>query len=104
MIDSLLYANAQRHDPMGDGTRPSSLFDPKGKGRATPQNNGDILALDLGSAEEGLAPNGDAFMQMQLVEQQVSANYVLDLTHLAYHVSLYCRIITSNRVRPLSSR
>ena len=58
---------------MGDGTRASPLFDPKGKGRATPRPNGDILALDLGSAEEGLAPNSDAFMQMQLVEQQVSS-------------------------------
>ena len=57
---------------MGDGsTFGTSRFDAKGKGRATPQN-GDILALDLGSAEEGTAAhNGDAFMQMQLVEQQV---------------------------------
>lgn len=67
-VDSLLFA--QRQDPMGDGSRPSSRLDMKGKGRATP-NNGDILALDLGSAEEGTAANGDAFMQMQLVEQQV---------------------------------
>ena len=57
---------------MGDGSSfGQSRFDTKGKGRATPQN-GDILALDLHSAEEGTAaPNGDAFMQMQLVEQQV---------------------------------
>jgi len=67
--NSLLFA--QRQDPMGDGSRPSSRLDTKGKGRATP-NNGDILALDLGSAEEGTAANGDAFMQMQLVEQQDS--------------------------------
>ena len=69
---SLLYGNAQRHDPMGDGsTFGAPRFDSKGKGRATPQN-GDILALDLGAAEEGTAAhNGDAFMQMQLVEQQV---------------------------------
>lgn len=69
---SLLYGNSQRSDPMGDGsTFGASRFDSKGKGRATPQN-GDILALDLGSAEEGTASqNGDAFMQMQLVEQQV---------------------------------
>ena len=57
---------------MGDGSSfGNSRFDSKGKGRATPQN-GDILALDLGAAEEGTAAqNGDAFMQMQLVEQQV---------------------------------
>ncbi|KAH9951025.1 t-SNARE [Amylocystis lapponica] len=69
--NSLLFGNTQRQDPMGDGSVPSLRFDSKGKGRATPQNNGDILALDLGSAEEGTAAhNGDAFMQMQLVEQQ----------------------------------
>lgn len=58
---------------MGDGsTLPASRLDSKGKGRATNRNNGDILALDLGAAEEGAAPqHGDAFMQMQLVEQQV---------------------------------
>ncbi|KAI0936706.1 hypothetical protein AcW1_000876 [Taiwanofungus camphoratus] len=74
--NSLLFGNAQRQDPMGDGTvMSSSRFDPKGKGRATPQPNGDILALDLGAAEEGTAAsNGDAFMQMQLVEQQ--DNYI----------------------------
>ena len=57
---------------MGDGSSfGASRFDTKGKGRATPQN-GDILALDLGAAEEGTGTqHGDAFMQMQLVEQQV---------------------------------
>ena len=46
-------------------------YDKKGKGRA--QQNGDILAMDLVSAEEGTPnQNGGAFMQMQLVEQQVS--------------------------------
>ena len=55
---------------MGDGSR--TRFDTKGKSRAPTPSNGDILALDLGSAEEGTAShNGDAFMQMQLVEQQV---------------------------------
>ncbi|KAI6136464.1 t-SNARE [Pisolithus sp. B1] len=52
-----------RYDPMGDGSgsRPSS----KGKGRA-PQT-GDVLAMDLDSAEGGRATNGGgAFMQMQL--------------------------------------
>ncbi|KAI0375252.1 t-SNARE [Pilatotrama ljubarskyi] len=71
---SLLYGNTQRQDPMGDGsTLTASRFDTKGKGRAPSRNNGDILALDLGAAEEGAAPqHGDAFMQMQLVEQQDS--------------------------------
>lgn len=57
-----------RPDPMGDGS--PSRYDSKGKGRA-PQN-GDVLALDLDSAEEGMggSQNG-AFQQMQLVEQQV---------------------------------
>jgi syntaxin 5 len=63
--DSVLYSS-QRSDPMGDGS--PSRFDSKGKGRA--QQNGDVLALDLGSAEEGLGSQG-AFMQMQMVEQQV---------------------------------
>jgi len=54
---------------MGDGS--SSRFDPKGKRPAA--QNGDMLALNLDAAEEGQggAPNGGAFMQMQLVEQQV---------------------------------
>jgi len=64
--NSVLY-NSQRNDPMGDGS--PSRFDAKGKGRA--QQNGDVLALDLGSAEEGLGSQG-AFMQMQMVEQQDS--------------------------------
>ncbi|PCH33894.1 t-SNARE [Wolfiporia cocos MD-104 SS10] len=72
--NSLLFGNTQRQDPMGDGTLVSSRYDAKGKGRATPQPNGDILALDLGAAEEGSGQNGDAFMQMQLVEQQ--DNYI----------------------------
>ena len=60
---------------MGDGSRSSLLYDPKGKSRAHTPANGDILALDLGSAEEGTAAqNGDAFMKMQLVEQQVRAH------------------------------
>jgi syntaxin 5 len=66
--NSLLFANQQRPDPMGDGS-PSRL-NSKGKVRA-PQD-GDVLALDLGSAEEGTgsSAHGGAFMQMQLVEQQ----------------------------------
>lgn len=53
---------------MGDGG--TSRYDSKGKGRA-PQN-GDLLALDLDSAEEGAgSKNGGAFQQMQLVEHQV---------------------------------
>lgn len=54
---------------MGDGSSIPTRFDSKGKGRA--HQNGDILALDLGAAEEGAYQGGDAFMQMQLVEQQV---------------------------------
>lgn len=62
--------NQQRNDPMGDGS--PSRYDQKGKGRA-PQN-GDVLALNLDSAEEGTgSQNGGAFQQMQLVEQQVSS-------------------------------
>lgn len=69
--DSLLFGNAQRqHDPMGDGTAVSPRLDTKGKGRAQPSS--DILALDLGAAEEGQgSATSGAFMQMQLVEQQV---------------------------------
>lgn len=66
--DSVLY-NSSRNDPMGDGT--ANSFDFKGKGRATPKN--DELSLDLNAVEGGSANgHGDgAFMQMQLVEQQV---------------------------------
>ncbi|KAH9486556.1 Integral membrane protein sed5 [Psilocybe cubensis] len=64
---SLLY-NPQRNDPMGDGS--SNPYDQKGKGRA-PQN-GDVLSLDLNSAEEGGGSSRNGFMQMQLVEQQDS--------------------------------
>lgn len=72
--DSLLFGNTQRQDPMGDGSRSNLRLDSKGKGRAITPVNGDILALDLGSAEEGTAAqNGDAFMQMELVEQQVGS-------------------------------
>ncbi|THG97723.1 hypothetical protein EW026_g4324 [Hermanssonia centrifuga] len=68
---SLLFGNTQRQDPMGDGSLLAPRFDPKGKSRASTPSNGDILALDLGSAEEGTAAqNGGAFMQMELVEQQ----------------------------------
>jgi syntaxin 5 len=65
--NSLLFNQRDGSEPSGDGSL--LRYDKKGKGRA--QNNGDILAMDLISAEEG-APNqnGGAFMQMQLVEQQ----------------------------------
>lgn len=63
---SLLY-NSAKTDPMGDGSGASNRPDSKGKGRAV--QNGDVLALDLNSAEEG-AGSRDAFMQMQMVEQQ----------------------------------
>jgi syntaxin 5 len=63
--NSMLYSN-NRSDPMGDGT--PSRFDPKGKSRA---QNGDVLALDLGSIEEGAGQhNGGAYSQMQMMEQQ----------------------------------
>ncbi|KAF6766602.1 integral membrane protein sed5 [Ephemerocybe angulata] len=64
---SMLYGNQRGGaDPMGDGS--PMKFDPKGKSRAV--QDGDMLALDLDSAEEGGSANGGAFMQMQLVEQQ----------------------------------
>ncbi|EAU92740.2 integral membrane protein sed5 [Coprinopsis cinerea okayama7 len=63
----VLYGSKTNPDPMGDGS--PAKFDPKGKGRAA--QNGDVLALDLDSAEEGSA-NGGAFQQMQLIEQQDS--------------------------------
>lgn len=53
---------------MGDGSL--NPYDQKGKGRA-PQN-GDLLSLDLNSAEEGGGASS-GFMQMQMVEQQVSS-------------------------------
>ncbi|KAF8349704.1 t-SNARE [Amanita rubescens] len=61
---SLLY----RGDPMGDGSL--SRSDSKGKRRATPTPNGDLLALDLNSAEEGVGVHNGGLMQMQMVEQQ----------------------------------
>lgn len=67
--DSLLFNQRGSPDVTGDGSL--LRYDKKGKGRA--QQNGDILAMDLVSAEEGVPnQNGGAFMQMQLVEQQVS--------------------------------
>ncbi|KAF8640741.1 hypothetical protein AX17_000392 [Amanita inopinata Kibby_2008] len=62
---SLLFNS--RNDPMGDG----SLSRPDSKGKGREIQNGDLLALDLNSAEEGAnAQNGGALMQMQMVEQQ----------------------------------
>lgn len=71
-LDSVLFQ--QHNDPMGDGS--SFRQDSKGKGRAV--SNGDVLALDLGSAEEGTGgrQNGGAFMQMELVEQQVCIRHL----------------------------
>ncbi|KAH6916925.1 integral membrane protein sed5 [Coprinopsis sp. MPI-PUGE-AT-0042] len=64
---SMLYGRSTP-DPMGDGTS-MTRRDTKGKNRA-PQD-GDVLALDLDSAEAGDgSSNGGALMQMQLVEQQ----------------------------------
>ena len=83
-----------RYDPMGDGSsRPSS----KGKGRAS--QNGDVLAMDLDSAEGGLAQNGGAaYMQMQLVEQQVRSIF----TYLCIHLPV-TRTRISNPVRRRSN-
>ena len=64
----MLY-HPQRGDPMGDGSL--NPYDQKGKGRA-PQN-GDLLSLDLNSAEEG-GGGSSGFMQMQMVEQQVNSS------------------------------
>ena len=63
MTDSLLFGGSRNGDPMGDG---SARVDVKGKGRAN--TDGDMLALDLESAEGGYSSQ---FQQMQLVEQQV---------------------------------
>ncbi|TDL28225.1 t-SNARE [Rickenella mellea] len=69
--NSLLFASQRNQDPMGDG---SSSYRPDYKGKGRARQNGDVLALDLVSAEEGSgAPNG-AYAQMQLVEQQ--DNYI----------------------------
>ena len=74
LLDSLLFGGGQKSvpsvgDPMGDGSTPR--YDVKGKGRAKP--DGDMLALDLGSAEEGMGGHG-GYSQMQLVEQQVRSS------------------------------
>ena len=76
---------------MGDGS--SGRFNSKGKGPAT--QNGDILALDLGSAEEGSAAQngGGAFMQMQLVEQQVHFLREASLMMSTHATSTYRTVI-----------
>jgi len=61
---------------MGDG----SPSDQKGKGRA--HQNGDVLSLDLNTAEEGGSRTSNGFMQMQLLEQQVIAYPLVFDTHL----------------------
>jgi syntaxin 5 len=62
--DSLLLGSQSSANGNGNPYKP----DVKGKGRA---QDSDVLALDIGAAEEGTAQNGGQFMQMQLVEQQV---------------------------------
>lgn len=67
--NSLLFAGGRQRqqEPNGNGLAPTPNFPSRSR---TPQN-GDILAMDLTSAEEGSASDGGgAFMQMQLVEQQ----------------------------------
>jgi len=74
--NSLLFPGRRQPDGDSSGSpyRPSSrASNSKGKGRAA---DPDVLALDMGSAEEGMG-NGQAnggLMQMQLVEQQ--DNYI----------------------------
>jgi len=72
--NSLLFPGRRQPDGDSSGSpyRPSSrASNSKGKGRAA---DSDLLALDMGSAEEGIGgPNGQpngGLMQMQLVEQQ----------------------------------
>jgi len=58
---------------MGDGV--ANPYDQKGKGRA--HQNGDVLSLDLDSAEEGGGSRtSNGFMQMQLIEQQVPLYFI----------------------------
>jgi len=78
---------------MGDGS--PSRFDSKGKKPA--YQNGDVLALNLESAEEGASShqNGGGFMQMQLMEQQVRITWL--------EITLYSnprRITIFNLVQP----
>lgn len=81
---------------MGDGS-PSRL-NPKGKVRAP--YDGDVLALDLGLAEEGTgsSQNGGAFMQMQLVEQQVRIH--LQQLGIGLTCILCIRTVIYSHVRP----
>jgi hypothetical protein len=77
---------------MGDGT--ASRFDPKGKGRSTPKN--DELSLDLNAVEGGSA-NGHAdgaFMQMQLVEQQVC---------FSHREKFPCDVVLENRIHTFNN-
>jgi syntaxin 5 len=72
--ESLLFAQS----------RPDSRTDVKGKGkgRATLLPDGELLAVDLASAEEGLGmSNGNGYQQMQLVEQQVRPTSVALHSH-----------------------
>lgn len=86
-------------------SRPDSRSDVKGKGRALP--DGELLAVDLNSAEAGMA-NGDGnpFQQMQLVEQQVRLRLscVMLMIGLTYFFGVSYRTTISNRVLPLSSQ
>jgi len=68
--NSLLFGGQKHNDPMGDG----SAFRPDTKGKGRVRENGDVLALDLGSAEEGYGIQNGPFAQMQMVEQQ--DNYI----------------------------
>lgn len=91
----MLY-NPQRSDPMGDGS--GNPYDQKGKARAN--QNGDVLALDLNSAEEGGSRTPNGFMQMQLVEQQVSNSLSKNSLHI--QSSIARTRISNNALRQLS--
>ena len=84
-------------DPMGDGA--GNPYDQKGKGRA--HQNGDVLALDLTSAEEGGGSRtSNGFMQMQLIEQQVTSLFpYIDWQSNFFPIGfLYPTTVNSNRI------
>lgn len=90
--DSSLFA-PRSDSPAGSTYRP----DHKGKGRA---QDGDLLELDMVTAEAGMA-NGGGYQQMQLVEQQVilySSCLVHSFSYIAYLGRLYPNALNSDRV------
>lgn len=57
---------AHRSSPLNPNAANDS-YDPKGKTKA---NDGDFLALDMGSQSTSSGPGGEQFMQMQLMDNQ----------------------------------